>query len=228
MPELGAAPGGSGRLAVEVAAFDFDGTLTRRDTLLPYLWRGLGWPRFLLAVGLSGPWLAAFALRLMSNHRAKARLLQVSLQGRTEADISQWTAAFVADYLPAQWQKDMLARLRHHQALGHCCVIVSASPGIYLHQVGRVLGMQGVICTELASREGALTGHMATGNCHGQEKVRRLQAWLADRGIQGRIVLHAYGDSSGDIPLLNLADYAHYQGQPWVRKPTVHPDAPRA
>ncbi|MDP2820433.1 MAG: HAD family hydrolase [Polaromonas sp.] len=217
MPVVGASPD-SGAAPVEVAAFDFDGTLTRRDTLLPYLWRGLGWPRFLLVLLLSGPWLAAFALRLMSNHRAKARLLQVSFRGRTDAEIAQWTAAFVGRYLPAQWQPDMLARLRRHQQRGHCCVIVSASPGIYLHEVGRMLGMDGVICTELATQEGALTGRMATPNCHGEEKVRRLQAWLAERGSRKPVVLHAYGDSSGDVPLLNLADYAWYKGQPRAHK----------
>ncbi|WP_395054881.1 HAD-IB family hydrolase [Polaromonas sp.] len=227
MPAVGAPPERSAA-PVEVAAFDFDGTLTRRDTLLPYLWRGLGWPRFLSALLLSGPWLAAFALRLMSNHRAKARLLQVSFKGRTEAEMAQWTAVFVGHYLPVQWQPDMLARLRQHQQLGHCCVIVSASPGIYLHEVGRVLGMDAVICTELESHHGALTGRLATPNCHGEQKVRRLQAWLAARGLQKPIVLHAYGDSSGDVPLLNLADYANYQGQPWVRKPSDHPNAPRA
>lgn len=220
MPAVSASPDRSAA-PVEVAAFDFDGTLTRRDTLLPYLWRGLGWPQFLLVLLLSSPWLAAFALRLMSNHRAKARLLQLSFKGRTETDIAQWTAAFVRDHLPAQWQPDMLARLRRHQQLGHCCVIVSASPGIYLYKIGRELGMDGVICTELATQDGVLTGRMATPNCHGDEKVRRLQAWLAERGFQKPVVLHAYGDSSGDLPLLNLADYAHYQGQPWVRKPSA-------
>lgn len=220
MPAVSASPDSSAAPVV-VAAFDFDGTLTRRDTLLPYLWRGLGWPQFLLVLLLSGPWLTAFALRLMSNHRAKARLLQLSFRGRTEAAIAQWTAAFVHDHLPAQWQPDMLARLRRHQQLGHCCVIVSASPGIYLHKIGRELGMDGVICTELVAQDGVLTGRMATPNCHGDEKVRRLQAWLAERGFQKPVVLHAYGDSSGDLPLLNLADYAHYQGQPWVRKPSA-------
>lgn len=215
-------------VTVELAAFDFDGTLTRRDTLLPYLRLGLGWPGFLWALLLSSPWLAAFALRLMSNHRAKARLLKVALGGRTEAEIAGWTAAFVQQQLPAQWQPEMLARLRRHQQLGHCCVIVSASPGIYLHDVGRLLGVEAVLCTELGTGDGALTGELATPNCHGQEKVSRLQAWLAQRGIKKAVVLHAYGDSSGDVPLLNLADYAHYQGQPWARKPSAHRAAPRA
>jgi phosphatidylglycerophosphatase C len=227
MPAVDASPG-SGAAPVEVAAFDFDGTLTRRDSFLPYLQRGLGWPRFLLALLLSSPWLAAYVLRLMSNHRAKARLLKVALGGRSDEAIAQWTEVFVQRYLPAQWQPDMLARLRSHQQLGHCCVIVSASPGIYLHETGRVLGVDAVLCTELVSRDGALTGDMATPNCHGQEKVRRLQDWLAARGLQQAVVLHAYGDSSGDMPLLNLADYAHYQGQPWVRKPAAHRAAPRA
>lgn len=227
MPEIAASPA-AGAAPVEVAAFDFDGTLTRRDSFLPYLQRGLGWPRFVWALLLSGPWLAAFALRLMSNHRAKARLLKVALGGRSDEDIAQWTADFVQHYLPAQWQPEMLARLRRHQQLGHCCVIVSASPGIYLHEAGRLLGVQGVLCTELVTQAGALTGEMATPNCHGQEKVRRLQDWLAARGLPQALVLHAYGDSSGDVPLLNLADYAHYQGQPWVRKPSAHRAAPRA
>ena len=227
MPEVAASPVAVAP-PVEVAAFDFDGTLTRRDTLLPYLLRGLGWRRSVWVLVLSSPWLAAFALRLMSNHRAKARLLTVALGGRTDVEIAQWTAAFVHHHLPAQWDLGMLARLRRHQQLGHCCVIVSASPGIYLHEAGRVLGVDGVLCTELASHEGVLTGDMATPNCHGQEKVRRLQAWLVARGLQMPVVLHAYGDSGGDVPLLNLADYAHYQGQPWIRKPTAHADVPRS
>ncbi len=206
-----------------LAAFDFDGTLTRRDSLLPYLRRGLGWPRFLLALLLSAPWLAGYACGLISNHTAKARLLKASLGGRTELEIAQWSADFVARYLPRQWQEETLARLLQHQQLGHCCVIVSASPGIYLHRVGEVLGMDAVICTELEVQGGTLTGRMVTPNCHGEEKVLRLQAWLAGRGDRrAQITLHAYGDSRGDVPLLNLADYAWYQGQPWARKASAN------
>ena len=220
MREVEAAEAAGKPLVVEVAAFDFDGTLTRRDTLLPYLRRSLGWPRFLLALLRSSPWLAAYACRLTSNHRAKARLLQASLGGRSAAQIERWSADFVAQYLPRQWQEETLARLHWHQQQGHGCVIVSASPGIYLHGVGDALHMDAVLCTELEIRDGTLTGRMATRNCHGEEKVLRLQAWLAGRGVSvASVVLHAYGDSRGDVPLLNLADYAHYQGQPWVRPP---------
>ena len=205
-----------------VAAFDFDGTLTRRDTLLPYLRRSLGWPRFLLALLQSAPWLAAYACRLISNHRAKTRLLQVSLGGIKTTQVAQWTDDFLTNYLPAQFQPEALARLHWHQQRGDWCVLVSASPGIYLHRVGQALGMHAVLCTELAVEGDTLTGGLLTRNCHGPEKVLRLQAWLAGPPVSANhALLHAYGDSPGDIPLLNLADYAHYQGQPWARKATV-------
>lgn len=210
--------------AVAIAAFDFDGTLTRRDTLLPYLWRSLGWPRFLLALLQSAPWLAAYAFGLTSNHKAKARLLTVSLAGRSEVEIARWTADFVARYLPQQWRAEALAQLAQHQQRGHCCVLVSASPGIYLHAVGQVLGLDAVICTELEVQGGVLTGRMLTANCYGEEKVRRLQAWLAHRdgSSPAATTLHAYGDSRGDLALLGLADYACYQGRPWKGKPNGH------
>ena len=203
----------------ELAAFDFDGTLTRGDTLLPFLRRSLGWPHFFLALLLSAPWLAAYACRLISNHRAKARLLRVALGGRSVAQIEHWATDFVTHYLPDQWQARTLTRLHWHRERGHVCVMVSASPGIYLHLAGDLLHMDAVLCTELEVQTGVLTGNMLARNCHGEEKVVRLQAWLAGRYEAGtQPILHAYGDSPGDIPLLNLADYAHYQGQPWARK----------
>src|SRR6185503_6724471 len=75
-----------------VAAFDFDGTLTRRDTLLPFLARGLGWPRFLRALLLSGPWMAGYALKLVRNDVAKARLLKMALAGRSSVEVAHWAA----------------------------------------------------------------------------------------------------------------------------------------
>ena len=60
-----------------VAAFDFDGTLTWRDTLGPFLRRLLGTPGYLWLLFACSPWLLAWLLRLTSNHRAKARLLQI-------------------------------------------------------------------------------------------------------------------------------------------------------
>lgn len=208
-------PGGpDGHGPVHIAAFDFDGTLTHRDTLLPFLLRSLGLAGFVRAVVLSSPWLGAYALRLMSNHRAKARLLQMSLAGWSRADAERHAEDFVNTYLPTQWQGWAMEKLAEHRRQGHRCVIVSASPGIYLHRVAATLGMDAVICTEMELQGELFTGRMATPNCHGEQKAIRLRAWLAATlGDDARPVLHAYGDSRGDKPLLRLADFAWYRGK---------------
>jgi HAD superfamily hydrolase (TIGR01490 family) len=202
---------------VTVAAFDFDGTLTRRDTLLPYLRHSLGWGGLVRALLWSAPWLVAYALRLISNHAAKARLLKMGFAGCTVDQVERWSSAFVAHYLPTQWRADARAQLLAHQNAGHRCVIVSASTSLYMHHVGRLLGVETVLCTELEVQDGCYTGRMRTPNCYGDEKVRRLQAWMVAQGVdRAQTQLSAYGDTAGDVPMLRSADHAWYQGQPWA------------
>ena len=198
-----------------VAAFDFDGTLTRRDTLLPYLAIGLGWAGFGVVMLQCAPWLLAYALRLLPNHVAKARLLRLAFSGRTTAEVDGWTTRWMAS-LPAQLRPDALAQLAAHQRAGHCCVMVSASPDVYLQRAARQLGFDALVCTEMAVTRGVLSGNMQTPNCHGEQKVIRLRAWLAGQDWCAKdVTLHAYGDTPADQPMLRMAGHAWYRGQPW-------------
>jgi len=217
MPEVSAADS-----SPVVAAFDFDGTLTRRDTFAVFLARGLGWPRFAWALLRCLPWLAGYALRLVPNNVAKGRLMLATLAGRSAAEMEDWTSQWLAKDFPGQLREEAMARLAWHRESGHCCVMVSASPDIYLTQVARQLGFDALLCTEMeAVGEGSarhLTGRMRTPNCHGEQKVVRLREWAAERfgaaGLEG-VMLYAYGDTSGDKPMLRLARYAWYRGEPW-------------
>ncbi|MFC5520611.1 HAD family hydrolase [Polaromonas jejuensis] len=205
-----------------IAAFDFDGTLTRGDSFRPFLARGLGWPRFLWAMLRCSPWLAGYALRLVPNNVAKQRVMRATLTGRTSAEMDEWTTRWLARDFPGQLREWTLQRLEWHRKEGHCCVLVSASPDIYLPAVARQLGFDDLICTEMEVQgdgEGRrLTGRMRTPNCYGEQKVLRLNAWAAARfgaASVGDMPLYAYGDTAGDIPMLRLARHAWYRGQPW-------------
>jgi phosphatidylglycerophosphatase C len=95
---------------------------------------------------------------------------------------------------------------------------VSASPDIYLQHVARELGFDGLICTEMQVQDARLTGRLQTPNCHGEQKVLRLKAWLSERfgaDVTEAMTLYAYGDTAGDKPMLRLATQAWYRGQPW-------------
>ena len=213
-----------------VAAFDFDGTLTRGDTLLPFLASALGWPRFAWALLRSSPWLVGHALRLVRNDIAKARLFKAALQGVPTANVQRWAERWASEQLPGQLrnaQDPTMARLGWHQAAGHCCVMVSASPDIYLERAAEVLGFDGLICTQMEvelNGQGLqaaeqLSGRMKTPNCHGQQKVIRLQAWLAERydpATLANMTIYAYGDTAGDKPMLRMAQKAWYRGKPFA------------
>lgn len=201
---------------VVVAAFDFDGTLTWRDTLLPFLHRLLGTPRLLWVLFICSPWLAAYVLRLLSNHRAKAVLLRAALARRKTTDVERVALAFVSQDMPLQWRPWGMQQLVQHQKAGHRCVLVTASTSPYMHLVGQSLGVDAVLCTEMEVVDGRYTGRMATANCHGKEKVQRLQAWLgANYGEPAAVELHAYGDTKGDLPLLRMAGTAWYREKRW-------------
>ena len=210
MPALGAPPA--------IAAFDFDGTLIRGDSLLPFLRRGLGWPHLLWALLRCSPWLAAYALRLIRNDVAKACLLQLTFGGRSLAELDDWTTRWLANDLPGELRDWTMERLAFHRQAGHRCVLVSASPDIYLARVAAHLGFDDLICTEMEVQGGIVSGRMSTPNCHGEQKVLRLQRWLSGRfgpAMAGSVTLYAYGDTSGDKPMLRLAQHAWYRGKPW-------------
>lgn len=205
-----------------VAAFDFDGTLTKRDTLLPYLVQSLGWPRFLGALIRCAPWLVGFALRLVPNHVAKQRLLTACLKGRAVTEVEMWTTRWCAKSLQPCLQDWAMTQLAQHRQAQHHCVLVSASPDIYLRRVASKLGFDALICTELEVRDDTLTGAMRTPNCYGEQKAIRLREHLVREfgpPAAQTLVIHAYGDSAGDLALLKMADHAWYRSKPWVYKP---------
>jgi 4-hydroxybenzoate polyprenyltransferase len=125
------------------------------------------------------------------------------------AELERLATAFARDRLPRMMRPEALERLAWHRAQGHRCVLLSASPTVYVAPWARAAGFDEVIATELGyDARGCATGGFDGANCRGEEKVRRLQALLGDLG---RYKLHGYGDSPGDRPFLALCAEAHYR-----------------
>jgi phosphatidylglycerophosphatase C len=187
-----------------LAAFDLDGTLTRRDTLMPFLARAIGRNRAYRAVLASSLPLAR-AVALGGGHRdvAKAAVLGRVLAGVPLSALTEAADAY-ADHVVAHGLRgDIRARVDWHRAEGHELVLVSASPELYVSPIGRRLGFDAVLATRLeVDPAGLLTGRLLGANCRGPEKVARLREWR-DAGVA---VAFAYGDSAGDREMLALAE----------------------
>ena len=207
----------------QIAAFDFDGTLTRRDTLLSFLGSSCGQPALLRALMAAGPTaLRARTGRLVdASHprdASKAVLLRRLLAGRDQVWFEERGEAFAAT-LSRRLRPDVLARLDWHRDQGHELIIVSASLHTYLDHFARDHGFDHVIAVEMETVDGVLSGELHGPNVRGPEKAVRLRRWLGDDIDETH--LWAYGNSSGDRELLAMA-----HAPTWVaRAPVPTPPA---
>jgi phosphatidylglycerophosphatase C len=195
-----------------VAAFDFDGTLTRRETLLPFLLHTLGAAAVARRALVLCPTLAAYGLGLIRNDVAKERVFVRCLAGMSIDELQQAGERFAAYVLPGLLRHEAMRRLDWHKRRGHRCVVISASLELYVRPWAIEAGFNDVIATRLEKQEdGRITGKLSGANCFGIEKVRRLEALL---GVREDYILYAYGDSRGDRELLSWADYPYYRQIP--------------
>lgn len=195
-----------------VAAFDFDGTLTRRDTLLPFLLHTLGKIGVAQQALVLSPTLAGYGLGLIQNDVAKEKVFVRCLGGMHVDELQHQAERFAAYILPGLLRDDALHRLEWHKKEGHRCIVISASLDLYVRPWAIKMGFQDVIATQLELRDdGCVTGRLSGANCFGREKVRRLEALV---GARASYNLYAYGDSRGDKELLETADYAYYRQMP--------------
>lgn len=192
-----------------VAAFDFDGTITTTDSLRDFVRQTVGDARFALAVLRALPWLAGLKLGLCDRAQAKARFLGAAMGEVSRDELQRAARRYAGAELRALVRPEMVERIRAHQRLGHTLVLVSASPALYLAHWAADMGFDAVLATELAFPDGRFRGQLASPNCWGPEKVRRLQQWLGD---DRPARLFAYGDSRGDQEMLALADHRWLRG----------------
>ena len=217
-----------------ISAFDFDGTLTTRDTLLLFIRHARGWWALFGGLLLFSPLLVLMKLHLADNGRTKERLFRHYFRGMLERDFDALCQSFARSHTHVL----RTAGLRTvQQALdrGDRVVILSASIDRWVEACLRPFLVSSsqfqVLGTEIEVVDGRLTGRFATPNCYGPEKVRRLKEFLkkvsprgdvegatkvSPRGdvegaLEGTPFIIAYGDSRGDKELLAYADESHYK-----------------
>jgi phosphatidylglycerophosphatase C len=187
-----------------VAAFDFDGTLTQRDTLGPFLREVAGTAAFARALAADAPRLALAGVRAASRDDAKERMFRRLLRGRAHADLATLGDAYGMRVATTGLRPEMVERVRWHAEAGHEIAIVSASLDLYIDRAAAILGIGTVLCSRLeVDADAHVTGAIVGGNCRGPAKIRRIREHFGASGYE----LWAYGDSAGDAEMLAAADH---------------------
>ena len=196
--------------------FDFDGTLTFKDSLIEFLRFSKGDAYTFFLFFIYSPLLILMKLGLYSNHKAKQKILSFCFKGMLIRDFNTLCKNFAesrADLLRTKGLREIEDLLEKNAKV----MVVSASLrnwtatllGTFFN-ITNNLNDKGifVIGTELEEVNGRVTGKFSTPNCYGQEKVNRVNAMIPNRDDY---FITAYGDSKGDKELLAFADESHYK-----------------
>lgn len=191
----------------QIAFFDFDGTITKKDSLLEFIKFSKGPLHFYIGFLLYSPFLVAYKLKIISNQTAKEKVLAFFYKGMPLAAFEKQCEAFAKEVLPDLMRPRAIREIQKMQSLGVQVVIVSASPEIWIRPWADSMGTE-LLGTRLMISDGKLTGMLDGNNCYGNEKVKRI---VERYTLTNYDKIYAYGDSSGDKPMLALATISFYK-----------------
>ncbi len=190
-----------------IAFFDFDGTITTKDTLLEFIKFCKGTTAFYKGFLLNSHYLVAFKSKLISNQLAKEKVLQYFFNGTTAESFEQQCREFKKQALPQLIRPRAIEEIQKLKQQGYVVVVVSASPENWIKEWAAETGVE-LIASRLEVRDGKITGKIEGKNCHGDEKVRRI---LEKYVVTDYSIIHAYGDTGGDKPMLKLATHPFFK-----------------
>ena len=191
----------------DLALFDFDGTLTTRETFPAFMRYAVVRPRLLAGGVLLAPVVFGYRRGWVAGNPTRASIVQMGLRGVDAERLRAQGAAFARDVLPGVLRPEAMARLAWHRQRGDRVVVVSGGLDVYLAPWCADQGVE-LLCSVLAERGGRITGYAGL-QCVGEEKVRRVRT-LCDP--QAYAAIHAYGDTHEDQAMLAMAHHRTYRG----------------
>ena len=187
-----------------LAVFDLDGTITRHDTLVPYL---AGYarrhPRSLWRLWRLPFTLARYLLGLSDRGRLKSSLIRQVMLGAPRATVDAWSEEFCRSRLPALVYPKALEAIERHRRAGDRLVLLSASVDLYVPAIARALGFDEAICTGVSWSGDALEGRLTTANRRDEEKRRCIEQL---RAAHPGLPVAAYGNAASDFPHLKVVE----------------------
>ncbi|TKG94733.1 HAD-IB family hydrolase [Puteibacter caeruleilacunae] len=185
-----------------IAFFDFDGTITTKDTFLQFILFAKGYVKTIIGGIVLSPVLFAYKTGLLHNGRAKELVFSFFFKGYSREAINNLGEAFCQNKLPEILRDEMIEAVEKHRKSGDKIVVVSASFSIWIKPWCDARHID-LLTTEAELHNDVITGKLQTKNCFGKEKVFRIKEQY---NLEDYDIIYAYGDSKGDDAMLDLAD----------------------
>jgi HAD superfamily hydrolase (TIGR01490 family) len=192
---------------MNLALFDFDGTITHTQTLPGFLRFSARRERIIAGWVLLGPLIVAHKLGLVPVRTMRVVLMRFAFQGEKAEVVRELGLKYVTEVLPRLVRPEALDRIEWHKRRGDVVVVVTANYDLYLPHWCSAIGVD-LICTQLEEKGGRLTGRYICGECSGEEKLRRIRERY---DLQRYARIYAYGDSEEDREMLAIAHEQYYR-----------------
>lgn len=198
----------------EIFVFDFDGTITTRDTFALFLRYYAGTAKWLLNIIRLLPTFIAYKLGRIDRHAVKKAVINRFFSGKSVVDVEAKAAKFAEDIIPNLIRPAAVKRVRALLNDPNCgpesLYICSASIGPYLRSWAGSVGIhkEHVMATELEIVNERITGGIEGYNVWGQNKVRRIFDQFAPHSVK---IKEAYGDTRGDQEMLHAAEASFFR-----------------
>ena len=187
---------------MKLVLFDFDGTLTTKDSLGEFIKFAVGKPTYYFKLALFSPIFFLYKTKLMDNSYAKELLFRLYFKKIDETKFKALATEYGKTTINNILRDEIYKKFLKHIEDGDKVLLVSASIRCWLQPWAKKHNVD-LLCTELAFKDGKFTGHFATKNCHGKEKLVRIEKHLELSEFEE---IYAYGDSSGDDYMFEAAD----------------------
>lgn len=191
-----------------IAIFDFDGTITCRDTFIEFIRFVKGPVKLCFGIALFAPMLIMMKLRLYPNWRAKRKVFAFFFKGVPVDVFDAYCKSFWTTKGKGLLNQDAKECIKSHLKSGHKVVIITASMSSWVKYFAEYLAVDCLISTDVEIKDGKLTGCFFTNNCYGKEKVDRFVRCFPNFSDYHIV---AYGDSRGDKEILQFANEGYYK-----------------
>ena len=194
---------------MNLALFDFDGTITTREMLPDFLHYSVPKSRLLVGKIVLAPLLAGYRIGWVSGSVLRRAIVWLGYAHVPFDTYARKGQTFAEEKLPSVLRPEVMERIRWHQAQGDRVVVVSGAFDIYLSHWCSQHGLD-LICSSLEHRDGRLTGRYLGQQCVRSEKSRRVRERF---DLTRFSEIYAYGDTVEDEELLAIAHRKFYQGK---------------
>ena len=186
--------------------FDFDGTLTYKDTMFLYL-KFYNASKFRIQFIKHIPLFTLLKLDLLDAEKVKKSFISSILKGQSKAKIEKKAQEFFEQYYPEIFRENALDFIKNIDQAQIDCYIVSASLDIWVKPFAEKFKMK-LLSTQAEFENDFFTGNFVGKNCNGSEKVNRIEEAISGKKYDKTI---AFGDTSGDQEMLNWANEGQFK-----------------